>query len=145
MDDFTLIYPKFDVELRWEAVKEDGVEINKKGDFRKALLLEENILQEDIYDGVSYSAYLNRINAWDKITNEGNEDGIKVLCIRDAYFSPVASFLAPLCSEIHMISPFVDSNEVDVEAYLDENEFDYILIECYPTKIYEEAFPYFEE
>lgn len=143
LDDFTLITPKFETDLIWEAEDLNEDKKHKKGSFEEAIVQLDLLTSSKIYSISKYDTYIETVNPWDKITNKNNSDGLKILCIRDSYFSPTLSFLAPLCSEIHMIWPLATSNEVDIEKYLEQNNFDYVFIELYPHNIKEEAFSFF--
>lgn len=144
LDDFTLITPKFETDLIWEAIDLSGDKKRKEGSFEEAILQLNLLSSTKIYSVSKYDTYIETINPWDKITNKNNKDGPKILCIRDSYFSPTLSFLAPLCSEIHMIWPLATASNVDIEKYLEENSFDYVFIELYPHNIKEEAFTFFK-
>lgn len=144
LDDFTLITPKFQTNLLWEAEDVDGDKKHKEGSFEESILQLDLLSSSEIYSISKYDTYIEAINPWDKITNNNNTHGLKILCIRDSYFSPTLSFLAPLCSEIHMIWPLATSNRVDIEKYLAKYKFDYVFIELYPHNIKEEAFPFFK-
>ena len=71
--------------------------------------------------------------------------GKKIFMIRDSYFSPVISFLTPMCGRIDAIWSLEDSKELDIEQYIKENRFDCIIIEMYPYNIEDKAFRFFEE
>lgn len=144
LDDFTLITPKFETDLVWEASDLDGDTKRKEGSFEEAILQLDLLASSKAYSISKYDTYIETINPWDKITNKNNPDGPKILCIRDSYFSPTLSFLSPLFSEIHMIWPLATSNGVNIEKYLEENDFDYVFIELYPHNIKEEAFTFFK-
>lgn len=145
LDDFTLISPKFETSLIWEAKDLDGDKKRKEGSFEKSILQLDKLVSSKIYSISKYDTYIETINPWDKITNEKNKNGPKILCIRDSYFSPTLSFLSPLCSEIHMIWPLATSNNVNIEKYIEENNFDYVFLELYPYNIKEEAFTFFKK
>ena len=147
LDDFTLIIPKFETDLIYETENQEREKKRREGSFDKSIL-EVNVIYDSstsskIYSLSKYDAYIS-VNPWDKITNNKNKDGPKILCIRDSYFSPTLSFLSPLCSEIHMIWPLASSNKMDIEEYLEENDFDYVFIELYPHNVNEEAFTFFK-
>lgn len=144
LDDFTLIWPKFETDFIWEGVNEEGEKKHKEGSFEESLLQLEVLNNENPYSYSKYDTYIDCVNAWDKIVNKNNPEGLKILCIRDSYFSPTMSFLSSLCSEIHMIWPLASGNKIDVEEYLEDNSFDYIFVELYPYNIEEKAFPYFK-
>jgi hypothetical protein len=143
LDDFILITPKFQTDYRWEFKRSDGETGSQEGSFEESLLIKDKLEIKNGLMEMPYAVYLNRINGYDKITNKKNPDGLKILCVRDAYFSPVATFLMPYCSELHLISPF--DSEINIEDYVEKNKFDYVLIEYYPGKINNDGFPFFDE
>lgn len=144
LDDFTFITPKFKTDLVWESINLEGVKKRKEGSYEEAVLqLDLLTTSSKIYSVSKYDAY-SQINPWDKITNKNNPNGPKILCIRDSYFSPTLSFLAPICSEIDMIWPLASSNKVDIDKYIKENKFDFIFVELYPDNINDEAFTFFK-
>ena len=65
--------------------------------------------------------------------------------IRDSYFSPVITFMAPMCSRIDAIWSLESSDQIDIEQYVKENRFDYIIVEMYPYNIEDDAFNFFRE
>ncbi len=144
LDDFTLITPKFKTDLTWEAQDLDGDKKMKTGSFEESILQLDLLSSKKVYSISKYDTYIETINPWDKITNNNNPNGPKILCIRDSFFSPTLSFLSSLTSEIHMIWPLATSNPIDIDEYLENNEFDYIFIELYPHNIKEEAFTFYK-
>jgi len=143
LDNFILITPKFDSDYLWEYTRNNGTKGSQQGPFEDSLLMLDKLNIKTGSMETPYEVYLNRINAWDKITNRQNPDGLKILCIRDAYFSPIAAFMMPYCSELHLISPF--DSEIDIERYIEENDFDYVFVEYYPGKITSKGFPFFND
>lgn len=145
LDDFTLMWPKCDMEFEWNAEDQKGVPRGGKGKMEESLLRLEFLETDDPYNNQQYSVYLNGVSPCDHIENKSNTDGPKVFCIRDSFFSPIALFLAPMCSEMDMVWPLASYNKKDVESYLNKNTYDLIIIELYPYNINDEAFPYFKE
>ncbi len=145
LDDFTFIWPKCDMEFKWEAEDQKGVPRGGEGKIENSLLQLKFLVTDDPYNNQQYSVYLNGVSPVDHIENKSNETGLKVLCIRDSFFSPVALFLAPMFREMDMVWPLASYNKKDVESFLNKNRYDLIIIELYPYNINEEAFPYFKE
>ena len=50
-----------------------------------------------------------------------------------------------MCGQIDAIWSLEQQEELDIERYVRENEFDYLIMEVYPYNISEEAFSFFEE
>lgn len=145
IDDFTALWPKFEGNFHREYIQETGDKGQRKGNFIKTMMYPE-ILQnrKDIYSDSYYSLYLNGISEYEKIENLDNPDGCSIFMIRDSYMSPIMTFMMPMCGEIHAIWSLEDEEELDIEKYLKENQFDYIIIEVYPYNINSDAFNYFK-
>lgn len=131
-DDFTLLTPAFETAYQWEYVTENSKE-QRSGTFATALINDENLSLEKGLIKNPMGVYLNGMNDFDKIINPRNPEGLKILCIRDEWFSPVAAFLMPYCSEIVLVSSA--NSEFDIAAYISENQFDYIFVEYIPKNI----------
>ena len=65
--------------------------------------------------------------------------------IRDSYFSPVISFMIPMCGQIDAIWSLEEMEELDIEQYIRDNRFDCIIIEMYPYNIGDDAFQFFKD
>ena len=61
-----------------------------------------------------------------------------------AAWALVFAFLAPMCSELDAIWSLEESHVLDIESYVKENEFDYIIMEIYPYNINGDAFNFFK-
>lgn len=147
MEDFIALWPKFEGEFYRESLRETDDEWIKKEGSYEDVLLEKDVLTRnaDIYADSPYGLYMSTIRVFEKVVNKNKPDGCRVLMIRDSYFSPVIAFMAPMCGEIDAIWTLEESEEVDIESYVKENEFDYIIIEIYPYNLNEEAFNFFKE
>lgn len=139
-DDFSILIPKFDTKMEWYDLED-----NKKseGSFEEALVTLD--LEGGLYANPGNDLYLSGVSDRDRIINKYNEDGPKILCLRGSSFSPVASFLAPMCSQIDMVYARSDRNDLDYEKLILEEEYDYLIIEGDPFNISGEAFDYFKE
>lgn len=146
IENFTAIWPGFEGEFTRECMAESGYTTKKHGSFTECLM-ENSVLTEntDIYSDSQYSLYLNGLRIYEKIVNEENPDGCKMFMIRDSYFSPVMAFLMPMCGQIDAIWSLEETRELDIETYVKENEFDYIIVEVYPYNINNSAFNFFKD
>lgn len=145
-EDFTALWPRFERHYIRESLNTGGEVITRKGRTEKTLILPEVLLRaQNIYQDAQYSMYLNGVQPYDKIISLDCPDGPTILMIRDSYFSPVITFLAPMCSRIDAIWSLEESDEIDIEQYVRDNRFDYIIVEVYPYNIGESAFPFFTE
>ncbi len=145
-ENFTALRPKFAGKYTREYMTEDGKTVRRTGSFAE-VLMDDRVLteREDLYSDSQYSLYLNGLRVYEKIVNEENPNGCKMFLIRDSYFSPVMAFLMPMCGQIDAIWSLEEQEELDIERYVRENEFDYLIMEVYPYNISEEAFSFFEE
>ena len=147
MEDFEAYWPNF--ECHYERYYLDSTEEMEYlyGTTKEALMDTDVLLiNEDIYVESQYSLYLDGLRSYEKIINTDNPDGCRIFAIRDSYFSPMMVFLAPMCGQIDAIWSLEDSDDLDIERYVKENEFDYIIIEIYPYNIVNEgAFNFFRK
>ena len=146
VDDFTALWPKFGGDFKRESMTNDGKLVNTSGTFEETFMdIYALIDQSDLYSGSQYALYLNELRIYEKIVNNDKPDGSKIFMIRDSYFSPVISFMMPMCGEIDAIWSLEESDNLDIESYIKNNKFDYIVIEVYPYNINDAAFNYFRE
>ena len=145
IEDFTALWPHFEGNFSRDCMTESGRLTHKEGSFEK-VLMETSVLTErsDIYSDSQYSLYLNGLRIYEKIINQDNPEGSRIFMVRDSYFSPVMAFLMPMCGEIDAIWSLEETEELDVETYIRENDFDYIIIEVYPYNINSSAFNFFK-
>lgn len=145
MEDFKALWPQFEGKYTRESMMENGQMSSQRGSFVETLMNTEVLTEKtDIYSDSPYSLYLNGLRIYEKITNEENPDGPRIFMIRDSYFSPVMAFMMPMCGEIDAIWSLEETEELDIETYVKENTFDYIIIEVYPYNINSNAFNYFK-
>lgn len=146
LDDFTALWPKYSLNIDRESLDDTGRASHRSGSIFETLIQPDYLTKKDsIYGDSAYSLYLNGLRTYEHIRNLDNPDGPKILMIRDSYFSPVITFLTPLCSEIDAIWSLEELDQIDIEDYIRENEFDYIIMEVYPFNINDTAFAFFEE
>lgn len=131
----------------YERISKNGDDTDVyKGDYLDALMKSKLLIEgRDIYQESMYDVYLDGINAYDRIVNlsipEG--EGKNILFVNDSYFSPVISFMAPMCGTIDRVYNLSTGEEARVEALLAENTYDYVIIEVYPYNLNNGAFNYF--
>lgn len=145
-EDFEAYWPKFEQSYERESMTNDGVTEYLSGDTVKSIMDVKAVTRgSDIYSNLPYSLYLDGLRTYEKIVNPDCPEGPKIFAVRDSYFSPMMVFLMPMCSEMHAIWSLEEASNLDIESYMKENEFDYIIVEIYPYNINEKAFHFFEE
>ncbi len=143
-DDMQLLTPNFETDYSYTYYNSSGKEILRTGTFEETLMFTEYL--DGSYENTE-RVYLNTANREDIIINNLNPDGPKLLVLRDSYFSPVAAFLSPLFSEIHMVWATSQENPgVDFEEFLKENidEYDYVILEVYSHNLNDYSFEFFQ-
>lgn len=135
-DDFLFIEPDFQTQFTLEYIR-NNTEYIVTGDFNEALI------NHSYWDnGNLYASYLSGQTPWKKITNELSQTGPRFLFICDSFAMPMISFLAPMASEIHVISPLAEQS-LNLEKYVLEHDFDFVFVEYYPGNITEQGFDFF--
>ena len=143
VDDFTAYYPKWKNDYVIQFMDEEGGITERSGDTVGSLIMPEILFQKDLYAESQFDIYLNGMREYEHIDNVTNPDGLKLLTIRDSYFSPVLTFLAPFFGEIDSIWSMENNENIDIETYIRDNKFDCIIIEYYPYNIKDEGFQFF--
>jgi len=141
VDDFTAIIPNCDNEYNYSFINLTNEIIVKEG-ATKETIIKEDVLDDELND--KYDTYLGGMHYYDSITNLSNKEGPTALFIRDSYASPMITFLAPLFSKIDAVWCLEDIEELDIEVIVENNVYDYIIIQVYPYNIKDEAFNYYK-
>lgn len=141
-DDYTLLWPRFDTSFTWTDYQHDKV---RRGSFSESLLDADNLKVKNWYGGSVNTVYLDENVKHDRIVNHKNPDGPRLAVLRDSYFSPMAAFLAPMCSEIDMVWGSSNHNDIDFNEFIRDNEYDYLILEVYSYNLDEKSFQFFQE
>lgn len=142
VDDFEIYVPKFKGQYTWELTNDQDEIFFKTGDIN--ILLERIYMNEkNLYKRSPLKVFMRENNKLDKVVNMGNPEGPKILWFKDDNFSPVAVFMAPVCSELHLIN--LSTTDVDIEEYVKENKFDYVLFGISAGHINGDYFKFFKK
>ena len=145
LEDFEAFWPKFENKYDRHCMGVNDATQHFRGDTSESLMDMDVLLENtDIYSDSQYSLYLNGLRPYEHIINEDNPDGCRIFAIRDSYFSPMMVFLAPMCGQLDAMWSLEESHVLDIENYVKENEFDYIIMEIYPYNINGDAFNFFK-
>ncbi len=145
LDDFTAIWPKFKREYQVDKVDPWLGPRSVRGVTEKSLLHTAALDKREPYSMYTYNFYMGGSVSWAKIVNMDNPDGPKLLLVNDSFGIPLATFLAPMFSELHMIWPLADNYRKEVEPYVRDNKFDYVFVELIPSNYTDEGFSFFRE
>ena len=109
-DDFNLITPGFPTSLIEEKPYEDSIRV---GSFEETLLYGEQIYEKEYYHHDPYSGYCGGNHRLQIIKNQLENNGKKVLFIRDSFSHVVTPYLALQFKELHV----ADTRGEDIEMY----------------------------
>lgn len=99
LDDFTVLYPKFETDL---TVVTNG-ENERYGSFDKTVIFDNYMPTDNTMNTVAYSAFLNGDNGIQTVKNSMCTNGKKVLLLRDSYGGAMAPYFSLACEELHII------------------------------------------
>lgn len=126
VDDFVLIEPEFDTEFAVTITEQDGDIVEKNGSFSEVLLDWDMLNDSDIYSN-RYGAYWGADYQLVVADNLQNEDGKRVLIVKDSYSLPYGAFMACALDELYMVDlRYFDI--ADLAGYISEIKPDLVLI-----------------
>lgn len=143
LEDYTTIYPKEEGEyiLKAGELKEYR---EKKGSFQEALL-ELDMKPEkylELYEKKATKVYLGEsLYQYVSIENCRADSDRKILLLRDSFSQPIGAFLAQSFKQVDMLWT-LDITEDELEAFLEEEQYDYVLMALYPENLKSDAFPF---
>lgn len=140
LDDYTLLWPEFETEFTWEDYEHED---SSHGDFTHSLLDLSCLDADSLYVNSINRVYINEIVDKDRITNHKNPEGPRIKALRDSYFSPMACFLAPMCSEIDMMWGRGGDSPEEYEEFIEAGDYDYFILEVYPYNLDDKSFQFF--
>lgn len=126
LDDYTLMVPKFKTDYTYTYIT-GNTEYTYSGKIDKTLINYQYFGEEDYYDRDMYSTYMGGIHVKDKVINNKNPHGPKVLFIRDSYASTLGTFFSSHCSEMDFLWSAHLKDE-EIESIVENGSYDYIFI-----------------
>ena len=128
LDDFRLITPKFETNMTEEQpIKGE----TRSGTFEESVLFMDH-LDGDIYKTNPYSVYSGGDFRLQIMKNNLNQQGKKILLIRDSFACVVAPFLALQTSELHICDmrdmDGMIGDKINMEDYIKEIKPDYVVV-----------------
>ncbi|MGI5824914.1 MAG: alginate O-acetyltransferase AlgX-related protein [Bacillota bacterium] len=124
VDDFTLIYPKFETDYYITGLKDDA---EAEGSFNEAIL-EDGLL--DFSDSVwtnHYAGYWGGDYSKVTVDNRLNDDGSNILLIKDSYGLPYSAFMSTMVDRMTIIDLRYFSIG-DLSAYVAGSDFDLVIL-----------------
>lgn len=127
-DDFELITPKFETNLTEMQPFKNQV---RSGSFEETVLYKNN-LKKDYYKINTYATYSGGDFRLQIVKNNLNQNGKKVLLIRDSFACVVSPFLSLQTSELHICDvrngDYYVGDKLNIETYIQEINPDYVII-----------------
>lgn len=143
VDDFTVIYPKFDTNYIVQSTNQGTTE-KLQGRFEESLFLVPAFRQEgNIYDTDKYFAYLRGNLPFVHIMNLDQADGPKALFIKDSMSVPMITFLSRVFSEIYVVDPRYYAE--DIVELVNRLQLDFVFLSMYPPNLTSDFFPFYKE
>lgn len=137
-DDFEILYPKFDTDIRFIIEDKD---IDKSGDFSVTYDYEK-MNEDDIYWRECYLALLSFYGTGSaKVINNNAPNDTKLLIVGDSLAIPMVSLLALGCEEAELIDPRYF--EGSIKDYIKDTKPD-MVINTYSTTIIQDYYPIFD-
>lgn len=145
VDDFTLIYPKFNTDYTYYS-KTGEQETNLKGRFEEALItISPFRTTKGVYalEGDKYSSYLFGNQGIVHVVNKKVPNGPKILFVKDSYTVALAAFLSTVCSDIYMVDPRYYTGSIP--EYIDSVKTDFVFVSFYPQDLTEDFFKFYDK
>lgn len=134
-DHMQLLVPKFDGNISWAGYQ---------GNYKDTVFRYANLEGENKYETDTYGFYLYGVAKEDTIINKGNEDGLRILFVRDSFMSPVIIDMIPLCSQIDCYwGLYVDDNQL--KDKIANGNYDYVILSYGTLNIEESNFNFYCE
>lgn len=146
VDDFTLIYPKFKTSYSYYS-KTGDQEANLDGRFEEALLTVSPFrTKKGIYalEADKYSTYLFGNRGIVHVKNKDNQNGQKILFVKDSLSVPLAAFLSTVCSDVYLVDPRYYKEDIP-EFVNGIDDLDFVFMSFSPEDLTKEFFPFYEE
>lgn len=129
IDDFSLIYPKFDTQMSL-SIPSEGIE--RSGSFYDTIFAMDRIENKDYFSMIPYDGYIGGVYPLVIHENPGAKVDKKILMIKDSYASPVEAFLSTCFTQVHCLDMRQYSGKVG--DYIEEFQPDAVIC-FYNTQI----------
>ena len=97
VDDFTIYTPRFDTDLTYSC---PSYGFTRTGPFNQSVCFPERVAEQNWFNGNPYTYYAGGDYPMATIVNHNNQDGPRVLLLRDSFACALTPFLALSCSEL---------------------------------------------
>lgn len=130
MDDMSILTPAYDTDF---TMKITGSGYTYKGSFREAFIDESQLETGDYYTKNPYAAYFRDDQALVEVTNHLQQEGKKVLFLKDSFGLSTAPFLAAAIRELDVID--LRHFNGSLEKYMKESRPDIVVVMYNPKAV----------
>ena len=123
VDDFEVWTPAFQTDFTYSAPFYD---MEREGPWEESLLFPERVEERDWFGGNPYTLYAGGDYPMGRIVDHENEDGPRIMLLRDSYACVLTPFLALDCSELITID--LRYFQDDLLTYVDWLEPDLVMV-----------------
>ncbi len=140
VDDFEIIYPRFDTDfhLYTESQAADGKQKNHDGTFKTALMKLKYVKKKDYYSVLTYFTYMGNEYRLATVTNRLADNDKKVLMLRDSFSCTLLPYLSLSAGEITAIDMRYH-DKIKIKKYIEDNDFDAVIIAYNPSMFREDG------
>ena len=129
LDDFTLITPNFETNIKLTQILNDQILHERSGSFKDALIYDELIKEKEKgYSIESYTSYLGYGNTEKIILNSNADNDKKVLVIGDSFSRPFSAFMSLCFRETRNIDTQPGRFDKDIYNYILEYQPDLVIV-----------------
>lgn len=121
-DDLTLAYPRYNTSFTYEI---PSIELYKEGDF-SIMYDMSKVENKNWHANAAYSVYNWADNAITKIHNNQNNNGYKLLIIKDSFVNCVAPFVAITTEDVEILD--LRGFSGSVETYVEQSKPDCVIV-----------------
>lgn len=132
-DHMQLVVPKFDGNISWAKFT---------GNYKDTVFRYSALESENPYLADTYGFYLYGVAKQDRVVNNANPDGLKILMVRDSFMSPVIIDMIPFCSEIDCYwGLYVD--DATLKEKVATGNYDYVILSYGTLNIAADSFNFY--
>ena len=140
VDDFEVVTPRFDTDfhLYTESQTSEGKKKNRDGSFKKALLWLRYLKSKNYFSNLTYFTYMGTEYRLATVTNRLADNDKKILMLRDSFSCTLLPYLSLSAGEITAID-LRYHNKLKIKEYIEDNDFDAVIIAYNPSMFREDG------
>lgn len=133
LDDFEVLTPKFDVDYDiYTESQTSGEPETRGGDFTDSFIRLSNLEDPDLFSGLVYFTYMGTEYRLSTATSRNESNGKKILMLRDSFSCTLFPYMALSSGELTAID-LRYHKKLNLEEYIDKNDFDAVMVVYNPS------------